>query len=160
MKTSIKFKTTMLFLIPLVLVCFGLLPTARAATQEAIPAITPTPDGCYPGFNTAEGCQALLNIDTALGQANTAVGQSALRALTTGDNNTALGVNAGLFTATAIQTTAVGQGALENNDADWNTAIGFQALNHNTTGHLNTATGYRALSRNVDGFDNTATGFQ
>ena len=32
------------------IVCFGLVP---------VRAITPTPDGCYPNFTTAEGCKAL-----------------------------------------------------------------------------------------------------
>src|SRR5258705_10112534 len=113
-----------LLFIPLALVCFGLSPTARAAT----PFIVPTPDGCYPGFNTAEGCLALQSV-LAGGQGNTAIGQSALKFLTTGDNNTAVGVNAMLFTTTAIQNTALGQGALQNNSGNFNTATGFQAAN-------------------------------
>ena len=38
-------------LIPLILVCFAFAPQA--------PNVSPAPDGCYPGFNTAEGCLAL-----------------------------------------------------------------------------------------------------
>jgi hypothetical protein len=41
-----------LLLIPLVLACFALSPQARA--------VDPPPDGGYPGFNTAEGQNALL----------------------------------------------------------------------------------------------------
>ena len=36
-------------LIPLILVCFAFAPQTRA--------VAPAPDGCYGGFNTAEGCQ-------------------------------------------------------------------------------------------------------
>ena len=42
-----------LFLI--VLVVFGLLPRMQAAPQ-----VVPAPDGCYPGFTTAEGCSVLF----------------------------------------------------------------------------------------------------
>ena len=38
-------------LIPLILVCFAFAPQTRA--------VVPAPDGCYAGFTTAEGCQAL-----------------------------------------------------------------------------------------------------
>src|SRR6266480_7613399 len=44
-------------LIPLILVCFALSPTAYAAPQT-LPSPLPSPsnpDGCYPGFTTAEG---------------------------------------------------------------------------------------------------------
>jgi hypothetical protein len=148
-----------LLLIPLLLVCFGLSPTGTAATPET-PFISPTPDGCYPGFNTAEGCQALLNINTAQGQGNTALGFAALKFLTTGDNNTAVGVNSLLFVTDAIQNTAVGQAALQKNNADGETAVGFQALASNTTGDENVATGFQALASNVAGESNTAVGYQ
>ena len=39
-------------LIPLILVCFAFAPQTRA--------VSPAPDGGYPGFNTAEGDQALF----------------------------------------------------------------------------------------------------
>ena len=38
------------------LTCFGLLPQMRAASDGLPP---PPPDGCYPGYTTAEGCNAL-----------------------------------------------------------------------------------------------------
>jgi hypothetical protein len=153
-------KIIYLAFVMLALVCFGLSPTARAATPGAIPEITPTPDGCYPGFNTAEGCNALLNINTASGQGNTALGFAALKFLTTGDNNTAVGVNTMLLTTTGIQNTAVGQGALANNNANNNVAAGYQALKSNTIGFGNTATGSQALLLNTRGNANTANGFQ
>src|SRR5260370_9411429 len=64
-----------LLLIPLVLVCFTLSPTARAA------------DGGLPGFNTAEGVGALSSL--TIGTANTGLGENALKSNTSRNNNTA-----------------------------------------------------------------------
>ena len=65
MKPSIKFKTTTRLLLSIcVLGCFTLLPKAQA--------VSPPPDGGYPGGNTAEGQSALLSLTT--GRYNTAVG--------------------------------------------------------------------------------------
>src|SRR5438552_13701096 len=102
MKQSIKLKTTTL-LIPLVLACFALLPRAQAATPELLPA--PAPDGFYNGFNTAEGLNALFNVNTAVGQFNTALGFAALKLDTSGAHNTAVGAQ-----------------ALLNNNGSYNTA--------------------------------------
>src|SRR4029077_7752687 len=63
-----RYCETVFMQILFLLVCFGLSPTLRA--------VTPTPDGGYPGGNTAEG------------------GSGALFSLTTGSNNTALGSQA------------------------------------------------------------------
>jgi hypothetical protein len=115
------------------LVCLGCLPTMQA--------VSPTPDGGYPGGNTAEG------------------GSGALFSLTTGTNNTAVGSSALFSLTTGIQNTAVGAQALKNNTANDNSAEGFQALVNNTTGFGNTATGWRALFQNTTGFHNTADGF-
>ena len=69
MNPSIQFKTTTLpFLIAFALACFGLSPTGRA--------VVPAPDGDYPGWNTAEGEDALFSLTTGVG--NTANGDSAL----------------------------------------------------------------------------------
>jgi hypothetical protein len=59
-------------LVPLALACFALSPS----TQALLPP--PAPDGGYPGGNTAEGFNALHDVNTALGINNTAVGFSAL----------------------------------------------------------------------------------
>src|SRR5437773_6499275 len=64
------------------LVCFGLCQMA--------PAVLPAPDGGYPGFNTAEGDQALQNLTTGIW--NTAIGNQALFSDTTGRINTATGI--------------------------------------------------------------------
>src|SRR5215470_12654384 len=129
-----KFTERALAFIPLVLVCFTLSPTARAA------------DGGLPGFNTAEGVGALSSLTT--GTANTGLGENALMSLTSGNNNTATGSGA-LFSSSTSS----------NNTGSFNTAVGGGALLSNTTGGFNTAIGQGAL-RNNNGDDNTATGYQ
>jgi hypothetical protein len=51
--------------------------------------VSPPPDGGYPGFNTAEGDNALFSVTT--GVANTAVGWLSLKANAEGSLNTAVG---------------------------------------------------------------------
>src|SRR6266567_8278209 len=75
-------------LVTLALVCFGLSPTAKAL----LPA--PSPDGGYPGGNTAEGINALHDVNPAVGLNNTAVGANALTHNTTGSTNVAVGSSA------------------------------------------------------------------
>jgi trimeric autotransporter adhesin len=142
MKSLIKLKTTTLLVIPLVLACFALLPSAQAATPELLPA--PAPDGAYTGFNTAEGLNALFNVNTAVGQFNTALGFAALKFDTTGAHNTGVGA----------------QALLHNTLGSFNTAIGENAMVHNTTGSMNMALGQGALQGNLIGSSNTAMGFQ
>src|SRR5436190_21215914 len=91
--------------------CFAVLPRARA--------VLPVPDGCYPNFTTAEGCNALQFLTIGLG--NTGVGSYSLFANSAGSFNTALGA-----------------GALDLNTASNNTATGTEALLLNTTGKTNT----------------------
>jgi len=148
----------------LTLVCFALLPKTHG--------VVPAPDGGYPGGNTAEGQNALLNLTT--GGFNTAVGFLSLRSDTTGSFNTAIGA-AALFANTGDSNTATGVGALlslqngfensangafalfsmTNNNA--NTAMGYQALFQNNGG-ANTANGWKALPNNTTGQSNTAIG--
>ena len=55
-------RRTILFIpIAIVLVCFGLSPTATALLPP------PAPDGSYPGGNTAEGENALFHVNPAAG---------------------------------------------------------------------------------------------
>jgi hypothetical protein len=108
-------------LITLVLGGFTLLPTAQA--------VVPPPDGGYPGFNTAEGTNALKNLTT--GVANTAIGWFSLLSDTDGSWNTGVGAGT-LLLNIGNQTTGEG---LEN------TAVGAVALLNNTTGSVNTAVG-------------------
>ena len=51
-----------------------ILTVASAMLLPETHAVNPPPDGGYPGFNTAEGQNALLSLDTSTGFANTAVG--------------------------------------------------------------------------------------
>jgi trimeric autotransporter adhesin len=119
-------------------------------------AVTPAPDGGYPGGNTAEGDSALLSLTS--GAYNTAVGFASLRALTAGNLNTATGADT-LLVNTASGNTATGAGALlSNTTGGSNTANGALALLSNTDGNFNTAMGAGALSQG-DGNDNTAVGF-
>jgi hypothetical protein len=158
-------KAAPVFLIALV--CFGLLPKAQA--------VSPAPDGGYPGFNTAEGTKALQNLTT--GAANTAVGWFSLFSnaegsfntatgagsllFNTADQNTAFGAAALLFNTTGINNTAVGATALLHNTiAEENTATGAFALSSNTEGDFNTATGAFALLNNTTGVENTANGYR
>ena len=57
-----------------------------------VEAVSPPPDGDYPGANTAEGHEALLSLTT--GTFNAAVGWLSLATLTTGQLNTAIGAGA------------------------------------------------------------------
>ena len=140
-----------LILIPLVLLCAALLPESRA--------VTPAPDGGYPGGNTGEGDNALLSLTT--GTSNTAIGFAALGSDTTGDFNTGEGSGALLFNTTGFQNTAIGVNALVNNTTGIsNTANGVNTLFRNTTGFQNAATGVQALFSNTTGFHNMAAGFQ
>src|SRR5213596_3253282 len=119
---KVKNGSTILMTILPVLACFAFLPGARA--------ISPTPDGCYPNFTTAEGCKALNSLTTGAG--NTALGWYSLFGNSTGSFNTANGVDALVF----------------NDTGSLNTANGAFALLNNTTAVNNTATGYAALYSN------------
>jgi Chaperone of endosialidase len=123
----------------ILLACFAFLPQTQA--------VIPPPDGGYPGFNTAEGQNALFNLTTGVG--NTAVGWFSLWSDTDGSYNTAVGAGTLLFN---VGNQSTGEGAQ-------NTAIGTAALLFNTTGTANTATGVTALLNNVEGSANTANGW-
>jgi hypothetical protein len=148
---SIKRKRTTV--LSLVILTLGFL-----ALPQRTQAVSPPPDGGYPGGNTAEGQNALGGATT--GTYNTAIGFSSLRSLTDAGFNT--GVGAGTLLAnTAAENTATGAGALlSNTTASENTANGAFALFSNTAGGANTAIGNEALLSNSTGNDNTATGRQ
>jgi hypothetical protein len=163
-------RATPVFLIALACI-IGFLPKAQA--------VTPAPDGGYPGGNTAEGQAALLHLTT--GGFNTAVGFLSLRSDTMGSFNTAVGAgallsNVGLGNGTGNENTATGTGALLSNttgsdntangafalvsnvDGIYNTAVGDGALKSNTGGTANTAVGFNALPFIANGFENIAIG--
>jgi trimeric autotransporter adhesin len=119
-------------------------------------AVSPPPDGGYPGFNTAEGSNALQNLTT--GGYNTALGYFSLRAVGRGAFNTAVGAGT-LLANTADGNTATGAAALLLNTSGFqNTATGAFALLYNSTGQSNTANGFDALFNNTEGSGNTANG--
>jgi hypothetical protein len=138
------------------LACLALLPTASALLPP------PVPDGGYPGENTAEGDQALFNVQISIGNNtglhNTALGFQALHKNTVGNENTAIGWKA-LWSNVGVNNTATGYRPLEVNTTGINnTADGGEALLNNLTGKDNTATGYRALFSNTTKSENTANG--
>jgi uncharacterized coiled-coil protein SlyX len=165
MKTTINIRSRAFALFAFA--CFALASTTRA--------VSPPPDGGYPGVNTAEGENALFSLTTGgfntaigsfslvsdtTGQLNTAVGAATL-VLNTGDSNTAVGAAALLNNSTGTQNTANGAFALFSNTTEsFNTATGFQALFSQTGdgGHYNVATGYQALYSNTTGRRNVANG--
>jgi hypothetical protein len=124
------------------------------ATTPTLQAVTPAPDGGYPGYNTAEGDFALDRLST--GQRNTAAGYAALGMNETGWENTAIGAHTLQFNSNSFNT-ATGTFALYVNSGSNNTATGSSALKNNLTGSSNTASGAEAL-RLVNGSQNTATG--
>jgi hypothetical protein len=140
-----------------VLACFGLLPKALA--------VVPPPDGGYPGFNTAEGQNALFSLTTGAG--NTAVGWFSLFTNTDGSFNTAVGAGTLLLNIGTVdpafpggnENTAVGGAALlSNTTGSGNTAVGVDALLTNDYGFANVAVGDGALQSNFGGSANTAIG--
>jgi hypothetical protein len=150
-----------------VLACFGLLPQMQATSD-----VSPPPDGCYPGFTTAEGCNALQHLGAGAGNTafgwrslyfvgggnyNTGLGAGTL-VLNTGDSNTAVGAAALLLNTGGTENTGVGTDALVHNaNGNVNSAFGAFAL-FQTTGSNNTAIGDRALLNNTSGGSNTAVG--
>jgi hypothetical protein len=133
---------------------------AFIALCETLQAVTPAPDGGYPGQNTAEGQNALLSLNINAGNNNTAVGWSSLRSNVSGVWNTALGSGT-LFSNTGDGNTAIGGAALfSNTTGDYNTAAGLLALFYNTVGVYNTALGASTLQSNHQGISNTAAGYQ
>ena len=152
--------------IPFVLACFALSPSALA--------VTPAPDGGYPGNNTAEGGDALFSLtagvnNTAIGaealylitsgQSNTAIGQQALHQSTTGNYNTALGFQTLWSNTIGVGNTALGSGTLWSNTiGNYNTAVGYNTLGTNTVGEGNVAIGADALISSTAGSSNVAVG--
>jgi hypothetical protein len=154
MKTRIKTPIpSLLIAVILALACtIGLEPTAQA--------VSPAPDGGYPGGNTAEGQSALLGLTT--GRYNTAVGFLSLRSTNSGSLNTGIGAGT-LLANTGDSNTAIGTAALLSNTAgSLNTANGAFALFNNTStlGSENDAFGAQALFNNITGNSNQAFGVQ
>ena len=167
MKTVIKKSIVGLFLRPyFILTAIAL---EFLALSPGMRAVTPPPDGGYPGNNTAEGSNALFGLTS--GTFNTAIGMSSLQSDTIGSFNTANGAFA-LVSNTASENTATGAGALYlqhnrfrqhgqwpanallvcNTTGSGNTAtVVLVRFYTNTTGPGNTANGSGALYSNSSG---------
>jgi hypothetical protein len=141
--TQSKNTTILPVLVALTLACFALSPTAQAVMLA--------PDGGYPGGNTAEGNNALHDVNTAVGINNTAVGASALLHDTTGSYNVGIGSGTLAANTSGSFNMAIGTNALSNNTASANLSIGFRALYRNSTGHNLTGVGTNALHNNTTG---------
>jgi hypothetical protein len=167
MKTRIQFILSVFTLLFL-----AFLPQMRAGLPPEIPG---NPDGCYPAFTTAEGCNALALLGSGIGNTavgwyslflvgdasfNTGVGAGALALNTTGaDDNTAVGTGAMLLNTAGMLNTAVGTDALLYNDSgSYNNAAGVFALFNNIDGSGNNAFGHAALAANIHAVSNTAIG--
>jgi hypothetical protein len=120
--TNQKFNGCAWLFVVLVLACFAISPMAQA--------VTPMPDGGYPGFNTAEGDAALGNIN---GQWNTAIGFRAL-SFFSGNYNTATGALALDSIIEAFGNTATGYKSLTDKflwllqHSHWLSRVGIQRL--------------------------------
>src|SRR5215475_11475504 len=134
--------------VALVIAVFTVLPKTKA--------VSPPPDGGYPGGNTAEGDSALSSLTS--GSYNTGLGWFSLRSVTSNGRNTAVGAGT-LLLNTANDNTAIGAGALlSNTTGQSNTATGSLALFSSTISNSNTANGEFALFANTTGNANTAVG--
>lgn len=107
--------------------------------------------------NTASGNGALSANTT--GNNNVANGYGALHSNTIGYFNCAAGVNALYLNTSGVSNSAFGHNCLYSNTTGiHNSAVGLCALYSNTTGHDNSAIGTYALYTNVNGNDNIAIG--
>ena len=143
------------------------------ALVPALFAVSPPPDGGYPGENTAEGQDALFSLESGTqntavgfealyssdnGAANTACGASTLHSNTAGSFNTSIGADSLYSNTGGSSNTAVGFQTLYLNNGGGNTATGIFAMYNNTNGGSNCAFGVFALKNNTRASNNTAIG--
>lgn len=107
---------------------------------------------------TIAGDGTVWSNGTGGGIYNTAFGEGALDARTTGNNNTAFGVYALSAVTTGNSNTAFGIYTLLNNTGSSNTAIGSQAMQSCTSGGENTALGESSLGNLTTGTNNVGIG--
>lgn len=125
-------------------------------------------------YNVAFGQEALMNC-TLPNSYNTAVGDAALKATSTGEGNTAIGMSSMALNTTGSFNTALGAFTMSDNKGTRNIAIGYAAAsnmdigsdnvligsnvaNLNTTGSKNIFIGRNAGSINTIGSNNTIIG--
>lgn len=120
------------------------LPPTNAAGTEGVYLIGGVPFGfMFPPSSVYVGNAGNTTNNPLLALHNVGVGESALTAITTGNNNT-----------------AVGGGTLGSNTTGLNNvALGYLAMNTNTTGDTNVALGNQAMENILAGNDNLAVGF-
>ncbi|MFZ3209997.1 MAG: tail fiber domain-containing protein, partial [Terriglobales bacterium] len=114
----------------------------------------------YGTGNTFVGASAgNMTMDPVNAMQNTAVGNSALTANTTGVYNAAFGADALVSNTTGFRNSAFGDGALYSNTTGTrNSAFGLAAIEFNTTGIGNAGFGDGALYTLTTGNDNVAIG--
>ena len=126
--------------------------TGAFTTLAASSTLSVTGAGSIQGLTVGRGNGAVAT--------NTAVGASALAAVT-GGYNTAFGQTAGSKITSGTENTAIGQGSMSNGAAvtsDYNTGVGTSSLYNLTSGSANTGVGQGALSATSSGSNNTAVG--
>jgi len=148
LKNFILVQATLIF----TLAWFAFSPTARA--------VDPAPDGGYPNDNTAEGEDALFDLDVNNSTDNTAVGFDAMSLSTVTSGNTAVGSQAMEFAGSGSFNVGIGfESLFQNGPGEDNTAVGSSAMGLNGLGNDNTAVGSGALFFNTNGNNNACLGF-
>jgi len=128
------------------------------ATVSTTVGIDDLTDGYNVGDSVGLGTDALAN-DDGSSNYNTAVGQNALKTVSTGTSNTAIGAFAG-NSATGDYNTFSGNASGYNTTGDENVAVGSIALQVNTSGNQNTAVGREAINQNTTGNGSTGLGYR
>ena len=115
------------------------------------------------GNNTFVGVNSgnfTMSGSTTQASNNTAVGQSSLTSLTTGNYNSAFGDRSLNANTTGYQNSAFGTISLYSNTTGYqNSAFGVNSLVNNTTGYYNSAFGVGAGSAITTGSNNIAIGY-
>ena len=110
------------------------------------------------GYNTAVGLTAMDAITS--GDANNCLGYNSLGAITTGSSNTAIGKNAMKLNTTGGNNIAIGQDAFWSNTTfDQNIAIGNNCMAYQDAGIRNTVIGNYAFDASTGGSYNTIMGY-
>lgn len=113
------------------------------------------------GAVTGQANSTFNGVDIGMGggniSTNTAVGDTALAANTTGSGNTAIGGYSFYQVTTGALNTGLGFGAGFQSTGTYNTAIGYATLYASSTANGNTAIGYTALNA-CTGSNNVAVG--
>ena len=106
--------------------------------------------------NTAMGDFALRYLSTGAG--NVAIGSAAADNITTGSNNVAVGKSALGLATTSVYNTALGGSALLKSTGNSNTSVGYKSLESATTAQRNIALGHEAGASITTGQNNTVIG--